>query len=50
VDCTTLYEFEDAELINDRGPLSEQAVAEIKKAVDNSKLLEGRYKKLILDG
>ena len=48
VDCVDLYEFEDAELIDDRGVISEQAKAEIKRAVANSKTIEGRYKKLIL--
>lgn len=48
VDCIDLYEFEDAELIEDYGPISKQAMARIKGAVTNSKTLEKRYKKLIL--
>ena len=48
VDCINLYEFEDAELIEDYGPISKQAMARIKEAVNNSKTIEVRYKKLIL--
>ena len=48
VDCIDLYEFEDTELVDDYGPISEQAMIRIKEAVDNSKTIEVRYKKLIL--
>ena len=48
VHCSNLIEFEDAQLVNECGPISEQAIAEIKKAVANSKTLEKRYQKLIL--
>lgn len=48
VDCIDLYKFEDTELIEDYGPISEQAIIRIKEAVDNSKTIEVRYKKLIL--
>lgn len=48
VDCIDLYEFEDTELVEDYGPISEQAMIRIKEAVDNSKTIEVRYKKLIL--
>lgn len=48
VDCIDLYEFEDTELVEDCGPISKQAIAQIKEAVNNSKTIEGRYKKLIL--
>lgn len=48
VDCIDLYEFEDAELTNKRGAISERAKEEIMKAVTNSKTIEKRYKKLIL--
>lgn len=48
VDCIDLYPFKDTELIEDGGSISEQAIARIKQAVNNSKTLEGRYKKLIL--
>ena len=47
-DCIDLYEFEDAELIEDYDPISKQAMARIKEAVKNSKTIEVRYKKLIL--
>lgn len=48
VDCIDLYEFEDTELVEDYGPISKQAMIRIKEAVDNSKTIEVRYKKLIL--
>jgi len=48
VDCIDLYPFGDTELIEDGGPISEQATARIKEAVNNSKTIEVRYKKLIL--
>ena len=48
VDCIDLYEFEDAELTHSRGAISDQAKAEIKKAVTHSKTIEKRYKRLIL--
>jgi len=48
VDCKDLYEFEDTELVEDYGPISKQAMARIKEAVNNSKTIEVRYKKLIL--
>lgn len=48
VDCIDLYEFEDTELIEDYGLISKQAMARIKEAVNNSKTIEERYKKLIL--
>ena len=48
VDCVDLYEFEDTELVEDYGPISRQAMIRIKEAVDNSKTIEVRYKKLIL--
>ncbi len=48
VDCVDLYEFEDTELIEDKGPIHKQAMIRIKEAVDNSKTIEVRYKKLIL--
>ena len=48
VDCVDLYEFEDTELVEDDGPINEQAMIRIKEAVDNSKTIEVRYKKLIL--
>lgn len=48
VDCIDLYKFKDTELIEDYGHISKQAIARIKKAVDNSKTIEVRYKKLIL--
>lgn len=50
VDCGALIEFEDTQLVNEREPISKQAVAEIKKAVANSKTIEKRYQKLILGG
>lgn len=48
VNCIDLYEFKDKELIEDYGPISTQAIARIKEAVNNSKTIEVRYKKLIL--
>ena len=48
VDCSNLIEFEDAQLVNECEPISKQAMALIKEAVDNSKTIEVRYKKLIL--
>ena len=48
VDCVDLYEFEDAQLVNECEPISKQAMARIKEAVNNSKTIEVRYKKLIL--
>ena len=48
VDCIDLYPFDDAELLDARESISEQAKAEIKKAVSNSKTIEKRYRNLIL--
>lgn len=48
VDCIDLYQFEDAVLVDDCGPISKQAKLEIKRAVANSKLLEKRHRELIL--
>ncbi|MBA7588956.1 hypothetical protein ES708_31027 [subsurface metagenome] len=48
VNCIKLYPFEDTELVEDRGSISEQAMIRIKEAVDKSKTIEVRYKKLIL--
>lgn len=48
VDCADLYEFDDTELVEDYGPVSKQAITRIKKAVNNSKTIEIRYKRMIL--
>ena len=48
VDCIDLYAFNDTELVEDWGPISKQAMIRIKTAVDNSRTIEVRYKKLIL--
>lgn len=48
VDCIDLYDFEDEELVEGAVPISEQAMLRIKEAVDKSKTIEKRYKKLIL--
>lgn len=48
VDCTTLYPFEDSDLLERHDNISKQAKAEIQKAVTNSKTIEKRYRELIL--
>jgi hypothetical protein len=48
VNCVNLFEFDDAELVEKRDPVSARARTQIKKAVNNSKTIEKRYKKLIL--
>lgn len=48
VDCIELYEFTDLELKSRRDPVSQLAKANIRKAVENSKTISTRHKKMIL--
>lgn len=50
INCVDLFPFEDNELLNLRCDINIMTKAEIKKAVKDSGLIEGRYEKLILSG
>lgn len=49
IDCIDLYDFHDSELLDRRDPINLINKAEIKKAVANSKTIENRYQKLIMN-
>ena len=49
VNCLQLYQFSEDELVNLRCTLSSNAISAIKKVVLNSKTLNAREKRLILD-
>ncbi|MDE3091924.1 MAG: hypothetical protein KGJ80_21335 [Chloroflexota bacterium] len=48
VDCIDLYSFADDELANERGKVSRNGIAAIRKTVSNSKTIVTRHKELIL--
>ncbi len=50
INCVDLFPFEDNELLNLRCAINIMTKAEIKKAVKDSGLIEGRWEKLILSG
>ena len=50
IDCSELYPFEDAELLDGRDTINKQTKTEIKKAVAASKTIVVRHQKLILAG
>lgn len=50
LDCSQLYPFDDMELLNGRGAVTQGTKAAIKKAVSVAKTIEKRYQDLISDG
>ena len=49
IDCTTLFPYLDAELVDLVGRLSAEAQSNVRKSVQACKILKRRYKDLILN-
>ena len=48
IDCKDLFDFEDRDLLDERVPVNIITKAEIRKAINDSEVIEPRYQKLIL--
>lgn len=47
LDCSQLFSFDDDDLLDGRGPITDQTKAEVKKAVAIATTIEQRYQNLI---
>jgi hypothetical protein len=50
LDCSQLFPFDEVELVDGRGPVTDQTKNEIKNAVANAVTIENHYKQLISKG